>query len=209
MRQVCRRLTANYDITPLRDIDEWFDFRDNNAAQLDLIQGALIDLSLNSNSNDKEGLTIVTHLRDKTNIAVALVTANSLENTEFKQRERMALYRLVDIVNKQSDNWYSGLEDTARLLVGDAAQERRKRAETWLNAAHQKVMMETSDSDPDSVEGRYRRDRHAEWAVLLGRVQVDNVDDTERAVRRFCVACHASNGPPRRLPGPPALTRPR
>lgn len=207
MRQISKRLDASYEITPLSNIDEWFDFRDNNAAQLSRIQGALIDLSLTCKLNDKEGLAIVTHLRDKTSIAVALVTANSLESTEFEQRERMALYRLVDIVNKNDANWYNALENTAKRLVGSDVPERRTRMETWLNAAHQKVMMETSDSDPESVEGRYRRARHSEWASLLGRVHVDNVEDMEAVVRRFCASCRTP-GPPPPVSGSPALPIP-
>lgn len=208
MRQICRRLDSNYKITPLRGIDEWFDYRDHQAGQLALIQGALIDLSLTSKLNDKEGLEIVTHLRDKTGVAVALVTANSLESTEFDKLERMALYRLVDIVNKQSDDWYSALERTTRRLVGTGVQERRRRMETWLNAAHQKVMMETSDSDPDSVQGRLRHTRHVEWASLLGRVQVEDVDEVAKEVTRYCVACGASNEAPPPFAGPRPLPVP-
>lgn len=186
MAEISGRLDARYRLTCLRSIDEWRDFRTKKRQELDLLQGALIDLSLTRLGNDKKGLEIVTYLRDNTGIPVALVTANRMESSEFLQAERMTHYRLVDIVNKHSDDWYDALETTAGLLVGNGVKERQRRMETWLNAAHHQLRQETSDASPGSVAFSRRKKCDEEYASLLGLVRVGDVDAADEAVKRFC-----------------------
>jgi hypothetical protein len=191
MDEICGRLTA-YRLKCLASIEDWRKFRGDRAG-LSLIQGALIDLSLTATGDDQKGLEIVRYLQDNTEVAAALVTANRMESSEFRQAERMEEFRLVDIVNKQSVNWYNALEATAELLVGRGIGERQRRMETWLNAAHRKVRRETHDAAPGSVAAGRRQRCDEDYMNTLRLVRIGDVDAAQQAVERFCVTWRTSD----------------
>jgi CheY-like chemotaxis protein len=191
MEEICGRLEATCRLTRLTSIEDWRRFR-GSMAELRLIQGALIDLSLTALGDDQKGLEIVRYLQENTEIPVALVTANRMESSEYRQAERMEEFRLVDIVSKQSANWYNALEATADLLVGNGVVARRRRMETWLNAAHRKIRRETRDAAPGSVAARRRQQCDTDYAAALGVVRVGDVDAGQQAVDQFCVTWRVS-----------------
>jgi CheY-like chemotaxis protein len=192
MEEIRGRLETAYRLKCLASIEDWRKFRGDRAA-LGLIQGALIDLSLTPDGDDRRGLEIVRYLQDNTEIPAALVTANRMESSEFRQAERMEEFRLVDIVSKQSANWYDALEATADLLVGRGVGERQRRMETWLNAAHRKVRRETHDAAPGSVAAGRRQRCDAEYVTVLGYVRIGDVDAAQKAVDRFCLTWRTSD----------------
>jgi len=191
MAEICDRLTS-YRLTPKTSIEEWRKFRDDKA-HLGLIQGALVDLSLAAKGDDRKGLEIVRYLQEHTEVPTALVTANRMESSEYRQAERMEEFRLVDIVNKQSPDWYNELEATAELLVGRGVAERRRRMETWLNAAYRKVRRETHDAAPGSVAARRRRQCGRDYMIALGLARLDDVDVAQTAVDQFCATWRTSD----------------
>jgi hypothetical protein len=182
MEEICGRLEKKYNIKQIRDIRQWRDFR-KVTSQLDKIHGALIDLSLTPSGRDNDGLEIARDLQD-TEIPVALVTANRMESTEFLREDRMAEYRLVDIVDKTDPNWFNALRITAALLVGDGVVERRRRMQTWLKAAYRNFRREASD--PGSLAFARRREWDDVYAKALGLAAVGDVDEAAEAVGRFC-----------------------
>jgi hypothetical protein len=185
MYEICARLETAYRLKALTSIDDWRKFRTRNA-ELKLIQGALIDLSLTPEGGDHKGLEIVGYLRDNTEIPAALVTANFIEVNELGQQDRMDEFRLVDILNKQSQIWYDGLESTAERLVGTGIEERRWRMERWLRSTYRKVNRKTHGAEPDSMEARRRMSCHEQFIAALDLVMIGDVDGAQEAVNRFC-----------------------
>jgi CheY-like chemotaxis protein len=191
MDEICGWLETAYRLKRLTGIDEWRKFRAEKD-ELALIQGALVDLSLTPDGGDQRGLEIVRHLRDNTEIPTALVTANLLERNELGRNDRMDELRLVDILNKQSRNWYESLEATAELLVGTGVVERRRRMETWLRWTYRELRRETHDAAPDSVAARRRKTCHDQYIAALSLVLAEDVDAAQQAVDRFCATWRTS-----------------
>ncbi len=184
LREIRDRLGDYYRITPVTRIEDWRTLR-KEPGSLDRIDGALVDLHLTTDLNDKRGVEIIKYLRDYTKIPAALFTANGMERSGYLHQHRMAEYRLVDIVDKKNDDWWEALENAARLLVGTGVRERRHRMETWLEAAHRKIRRETEDAPPGSVSARRRQDCDKHYSQVIGLVRVGDIDEADRAVQQF------------------------
>lgn len=184
--EISSRLKSDYDIIGVPGRDEWRrDFRDDKD-RLGLIDGALIDLHLTRLGNDFRGREIAGFLCEHTQIPAALVTANPGERSEYRRARNMEELRLVDIVNKQGEEWYEELESTARLLVGQGVKERQHRMRTWLAHAYRKVERDTENAAPGSVASGRRRACFREYQGALGLVEGGDLDEAQRAVDRFC-----------------------
>jgi len=185
MTEIQERLDANYRTTPIASIEEWRTFK-KDPQNLEWIDGALVDLHLTSSLNDRRGIEIVKYLRDQTGIPAVLFTANGLERSGVRHQRRMAEYRLVDIVDKRTDDWWDALDAACRLLTGSGEPERRWRLETWLETAHLGLQRETDGAPPGSVTARRRQQGDRDYLRVLGLVRLDDIDVAEREVDRFC-----------------------
>ncbi len=185
LHEICSKLKTDYDIIGVPGRDEWrSDFRDKD--KHDFIDGALIDLHLTRLGNDFRGREIASYLCEHTEIPAALVTANSGQRSQYRQAKNMEELRLVDIVNKQGEEWYEELESTARLLVGEGVKERQHRMRTWLAHAYRKVERDTDRAAPNSIEFRSRQACFRDYQAALGLVEGGDLDAAQQAVDRFC-----------------------
>jgi hypothetical protein len=182
--EICARLAPYYRYEAINTIEKWRAFRDIPGS-LDEIDGALIDLHLTETRDDKRGLEIVKYLRDKTEIPVALVTANPPEHSHYGHDRVRHEFRLVDIVDKHQHDWWEALDRAAALLVGDGDDARRQRLESWLETTWRNVRRDTANDAPGSIGYKQRKACDAEYAKAIGYLRVAGIDEADECVNVF------------------------
>jgi CheY-like chemotaxis protein len=121
----------------VRSLDEWWRTQREREAEVKRLAGALVDLHLTPELDDRRGLEVVEWLARHTEVPASLMTmapppGDLVENT----RVQRARYRLVGIVHKGTPNVdLSGIRLAAEALVSPDARHRRRRAETLLEWA--------------------------------------------------------------------------
>lgn len=182
--EICDRLNSYYRVEPVSSLREWYKFRDAPDS-LDSTDGALIDLHLTTDRDDKRGLEIVKYLRDRTEIPVALVTANPPERSHYGHDHVRHEFRLVDIVDKHQHDWWEALDRAVLLLVGNGDAERRRRLESWLETTWRNIRRETATDPPGSVGYRRRKACDEEYGKALVALRLADIDKATEAVRAF------------------------
>ncbi|MES9541366.1 MULTISPECIES: hypothetical protein [unclassified Actinomadura] len=184
MREICEQLSTYYRLLPVTGLREWRTLLAERPESLDGVQGALVDLHLTSTLDDQRGLHVLKYLRQKTDILAALVTANAMESSDYRNQERKAEFRLVAIVNKKESDWWNALEIAAQLLVGEGDAERRHRLETRLETAYRFFRREHQNNDAGRQLERCKDD----YATVIGLVKVGPLERATAEVARFCKA---------------------
>jgi CheY-like chemotaxis protein len=118
-------------------LGKWWELQREREAEVKRLAGALVDLHLTPELDDRRGLEIVEWLARHTEVPASLMTmapppGDLVENT----RVQRARYRLVGIVHKGAPKVdLSGIRLAAEALVSTDPKHRRRRAETWLEWA--------------------------------------------------------------------------
>lgn len=182
---ICNRLEPRYRCTPLASMDEWNDFR-RDLSRFDGVDGALVDLHLTERLDDKQGMEIVEFLRDFTEVPVALVTAKAIERSDYLREETREEFRLVDIVDKQQEDWWHPLGIAAGLLVGTEYPQRQRRLRTWLKTAWREKQRGAARAEPGSVAAAELAQARKEYGTAIAAVEASPIEEAHRMVLDFC-----------------------
>ncbi|MFI7609205.1 hypothetical protein ACIBTV_29400 [Micromonospora sp. NPDC049366] len=183
LEEICGRLEPTYRCVRIQSIEEWQALRDRG---LDGIDGALVDLHLTPDRDDKRGQDIVSYLCKETEIPAALVTANAPDRSAYGSAAHRKEFRLVDIVDKQQRDWWEPLQRAVRFLVSDAEDDRRHRLETWLEHAFRTVERANASVAPGSVGALQMQDCRVAYGDVIRAIRVEPIEDAASKVDEFC-----------------------
>jgi len=123
---------AEHDYVELTSMKDWVEFRDRQ--KLVSVDGALVDLHLQAGESDSEGQTILTHLRDHTDIPAAMLSIDPPPVTGDSFRNE---FRLITVAFKGR----TGVEHLSKIakevlpeLVGDEEEFQRHRMIRFLDS---------------------------------------------------------------------------
>jgi hypothetical protein len=184
-KTICNRLEPRYRCTPIGSMEEWDEFK-RDLSRFDGVDGALVDLHLTEGLDDQQGMQIVEFLRDFTEVAVALVTAKAVERSDYLRQETREEFRLVDIVDKQQDDWWRPLGIAAGLLVGTEYPQRQHRLRTWLRTAWRERRRRAERAEPGSIAERERKQDHQQYVEANNAIELKPIDEAERIVKELC-----------------------
>lgn len=169
----------------VRSLDDWWQLRRDREAEVRQLAGALVDLHLTPQLDDRRGLEVVAWLARHTEVPASLMTmappTGDLYDSTLVQRAR---YRLVGIIHKgtpQAD--LTAIRTAAEALVSQDPKHRRRRAETWLEWAALRAdeKLDTGGSGRNAALQRCRQ--HADR--VRGTLRNGTVEDAEREMRAF------------------------
>ncbi|MET7747656.1 hypothetical protein [Micromonospora sp. NPDC005367] len=183
LEEICGRLEPTYRCVRVQSIEEWQALRDRG---LDGIDGALVDLHLTPDRDDKRGQDIVSYLCNATEIPAALVTANAPDRSTYGSVAHCKEFRLVDIVDKQQRDWWEPLQRTVRFLVSDAEADRQHRLKTWLEHALRTRERANASVAPGSVGARQMQDCRVAYGEVNQAILLEPIEDAARKVDEFC-----------------------
>ncbi|MER6627465.1 hypothetical protein ABT301_04365 [Streptomyces sp. NPDC000987] len=170
----------------IRSLDEWWTMQRERQAELKRLAGALVDLHLTPELDDRRGLEVVEWLARHTEVPASLMTmapppGDLVENT----RVQRARYRLVHIVHKGTPNVdLTGIRLAAEALVSTDPRHRRRRAETrleWAALSADDQLLGTGGTGRNLPLERCRQDAdHVRRTLRDG-----TVEEAERQVHDF------------------------